>query len=440
MTTHTTANGAHSSIEPIGIPTLDTTSADASANAEPPLPRTLARMDAERLRLYREHLEYYEGRRGAPPRTRDSHERVLNFNYARAVVEKGAAYLSTEHRPVVQPLGEGRDLARSAAEAQALLRTVWEDNELTRLDLESELDTAVLGDGAFKVTWDEQRQRPIVSAPDVQGLFAWWHGDDVRRLWRVALRYTVASEELLARFDRAPRPVAGVRPREVEVVEVWTATRFELWVQERRVDSRPNPYGVIPFVIYPNLPRPKRFWGVSDIEPLRESLGELNRALTQLSRILELSGNPIAVLENVEESRDIAVQPGAVWELPEQSRAYLLDLLQGGGVRLHSDYVELIYRTLHDLSETPRVAFGDGGGDRSGIALQLELDPLLRKVARKRMIRTTAMRARDRLILRIAGHHTGRTFEDVRTDIEWDAVFTRDPGMLIAPQPPAPVS
>ena len=68
----------------------------------------------------------------------------------------------------------------------------------------------------------------------------------------------------------------------------------------------------------------------------------MNRALSQLSTILELSGNPIAVLENVTEAQDIAVQPGAVWELPEQARAYLLDLLQGGGVQLHIDYVNLV--------------------------------------------------------------------------------------------------
>jgi len=49
-----------------------------------------------------------------------------------------------------------------------------------------------------------------------------------------------------------------------------------------------------------------------------------------LSRILELSGNPVAVLENVEESEDIAVKPGAVWNIPEDAKAYLLDLLQGG--------------------------------------------------------------------------------------------------------------
>ncbi|HUV52190.1 MAG TPA: hypothetical protein VMW64_03845 [Dehalococcoidia bacterium] len=91
------------------------------------------------------------------------------------------------------------------------------------------------------------------------------------------------------------------------------------------------------------------------MEPARE----LNRALSQLSLILELSGNPIAVLENIENSQDIAVQPGAVWEIPERAKAYLLDLLQGGGVKLHVDYIDLLYRTIHDLSESPRTAFGD---------------------------------------------------------------------------------
>ena len=252
-----------------------------------------------------------------------------------------------------------------AADAERILHDTWDANDLARLDIETEVDTAVLGDGAYKVTWDEAEGRVIVSAPDVQGLYAWWAGDDVRRLWRVACRYDLDSDAFEAAHG-ALRRSGGVRPATVEVAEAWTADRFELWAQDALIDARPNPYRAIPFVIYPNLPRPKHFWGISDIEPLRESLVELNPALTQLSRIIELSGNPIAVLENVEDSRDISVQPGAVWELPEQARAYLLDLLQGGGVRLHVDYVDLVYRTLHDLAETPRIAFGDGGGDRPG--------------------------------------------------------------------------
>ena len=392
--------------------------------------RELEGRDLDRLRRYREYLDYYEGRRGAPPR--QGRQRVLSFNYARAMVEKGASYLVTDHRSSVVPIDDDAPGRRTAAAAERALLDAWSANELPRLDLETEIDTAVLGtavlgDGAFKVTWDDREERVIVSVPDLQGLYAWWLGDDVRRIWRVATRYVLGAEDFTRRHGRAPRRIGGRIPATVEIVEVWTADDFELWAQGERIDARANPYGALPFVIYPNVPRPKQLWGVSDIEPLRESIVELNRALTQLSRILELSGNPIAVLENVEEARDIAVQPGAVWEVPEQARAYLLDLLQGGGVRLHVDYVDMVYRTLHDLAETPRIAFGDGSGDRSGVALQTELDPLLRKVARKRLVRSAALMQRDRLILAVLAHHTDQSFEGVRTELKWAPTFPREP-------------
>jgi len=390
---------------------------------EVPLPRLLAGRDADRLRRYREYLDYHEGWRGAPARR--GRERALVLNYARSIVEKGAAYLMSDHAPRLTAAPSDA----VATEAERLLHDTWDANDLARLDIETEVDTAVLGDGAYKVTWDEAEGRVIVSAPDVQGLYAWWAGDDVRRLWRVACRYDLdvdTFEEVHPALTGALRRPGGVRTPSVEIVEAWTAERFELWAGGSLVDARPNPYGVIPFVIYPNLPRPKQFWGLSDIEPLREPLEELNRAFTQLSRILELSGNPIAVLENVEEARDIAVQPGAVWEVPEQARAYLLDLLQGGGVRLHVEYVDLVYRALHDLSEVPRIAFGDSRFDRSGIALQVELDPLIRRVERKRLIRTAALRRRDRLIMAVAAHHLGRSFEGVETNIDWAPVLRMD--------------
>jgi len=51
---------------------------------------------------------------------------------------------------------------------------------------------------------------------------------------------------------------------------------------------------------------------------------ELNARMSGLSRVLEVSGSPIAVLENVDGSEGITVGPGAKWELPEGARAYLL--------------------------------------------------------------------------------------------------------------------
>jgi hypothetical protein len=149
--------------------------------------------------------------------------------------------------------------------------------------------------------------------------------------------------------------------------------------------------------------------------------------------ILELSGNPIAVLENVSESADIAVMPGAVWELPERARAYLLDLLQGGGVKLHADYVDLIYRALHDLGESPRTAFGENRAGLSGVALNVELDPLLKKVQRKRLIRGAAYRRRNEMVLRILERFAEPKagYAPYRSRIVWGSVLPLDRSRLV---------
>jgi hypothetical protein len=272
-----------------------------------------------------------------------------------------------------------------------------------------------------------------ISAPDVQGLYAWPRADDMSQLERVACRYVLGRDEAESLFGS----LARTRRSEHVAVEVWTPATFEMWVDNELIDSGANPYGFIPFLIYPNVRAPKRFWGVSDLEAVKEPLRELNRAMSQLSTILELSGNPIAVLENVTEAQDIAVQPGAVWEVPEKARAYLLDLLQGGGVGLHVDYANLVLRTLHDLAEVPRTAFGENRQALSGVALQMELDPLLKKVQRKRLIRAAAFRRRNEMALRILEQHSGQRFAPsgsaaaYRTRIVWGPLLPQDRTRLV---------
>ncbi len=394
-----------------------------SPGSNPTLPQQVARMDLDRLKGYGENLEFYNGAQW-PGRPRPR-ERRLTFNYAKVFVDKVTSYLTSGLDYNVEPVAaEDTEKARRAEE---LLREVREVNNLEQLDFDTELDTAVLGDGCYKVTWDAREERVRVCAPDVQGMYVWWLGDDVTRTWRVASRYRLSSDEAAMLY--------GIRNRrqkkESTVVEVWTRAQFELWIDDTPVEKKANPYGFIPFIVFPNVREPKRFWGVSDVPALVEPARELNRALSQLSLILELSGNPIAVLENIENAQDIAVQPGAVWEIPERAKAYLLDLLQGGGVKLHADYIDLLYRTLHDLSESPRTAFGDNQRSLSGIALEMELHPLLQKVRRKRLIRTPVYRRRSEMALRILETMAGEDFGRCRVNINWEPVLPQDRARLV---------
>ncbi|HEX74266.1 MAG TPA: phage portal protein [Dehalococcoidia bacterium] len=385
---------------------------------EQTIPSQLSQKDRDRIKGYTDLLNFYQGTHWQGRAVRG--EKRLTFNYAKTLVDKVTSYLMSGTAFAVDAIEDTDEARARAREAELALNSVCEENNLEQLDFDTEIDCAILGDACYKVTWDPEAKKVRVTAPDVQGIYAWWLGDDVSRVWRVASKYSLSSEEVDLLYRVKPKSKTAT------LVEVWTDKDFELYLDNAIIDKKPNPYGFIPFIIYPNLREPKKFWGMSDIIQIMESQRELNRAMSQLSRILELSGNPIAVLENVEESEDIAVKPGAVWNIPEDAKAYLLDLLQGGGVRMHIDYIDLLYRTMHDVGESPRAAFGGVERDLSGVALEIELHPLLQKIKRKRIIRTAVYIHRAKMILKLLEKYTGLTATDNRLRVVWGAVLPQD--------------
>lgn len=381
----------------------------------------IAQRDRQRLADYRDNLDFYTGKQWPKPRTARDRRR-LTFNYTKPIIHKATSSLLKGRTTTVTPLDD-TDAARAAADqVETAIRQVHDQNALDLLDFDTELDAAVLGDGVYKVWWDDDTNVVRVSAPDPSGIFAWTWPDDPSRVWRVANQYTVDHEGAQLLLGTTPPTSRST----ITITDVWTTDEFARYADDDVVSLDANPFGIIPFVIFPNIREPKQFWGTSDIPALRGPQQELNRALTQLSLIMEVSGNPIAVLENVTEAHDIAVEPGAVWELPKDAKAYLLDLLARGGAKLHLDYLDAIYRALYDMGETPRSAFGGLERNISGVALELDLDPLVKKVERKRRLRTEAYRARDTLILTILDIFTGTSFANHPHDIAWSSILPSD--------------
>jgi len=379
-------------------------------------PAQLRTMDSDRLARYIQHLSFYKGNHWPE----QSHHRQLVFNYAKISIDKITSFLMHGFTYTCYPLREAEEALARVRLAERSLQRVYRQNNLGQLDYETEIDAAVLGDGCYKVTWDSTEERIRITAPDVSGIYAWWLGDDLARIWRVASRYMLRQDELDMLYGvKIPKGSAWV-------TELWTDSQFSMFVDNQQVESKPNPYGFIPFIVYPNIRHPKHFWGVSDLPILMQPQRELNRAFSQLSRILELSGNPIAVLENVMDAEDIKVQPGALWTLPEDAKAYLLDLLQGGGVRLHVDYIDHLYRALHDVTELPRAAWGGVEKEMSGAALRIELGSLIQKVVRKRLIRTNTYHRRNAMILKLLAQYEKQDFTDVDHRVVWGPVLPQD--------------
>jgi len=379
-------------------------------------PSQLARLDTNRLAAYTGNLNFYNGSQWE----KTGRNRQLVFNYAKVAIDKVTSYLMQGLTFACYPTENTDELKEKVVHAEQLIRDVYQANNLQQLDWETEIDAAILGDGCYKVIWDPDQKRIKVTAPDIAGIYAWWLGDDLSNVWRVASRYTLTQDEVNMLYGVA------ITKKAATITELWTSKDFELFLDNHRIQSKPNPYGFIPFIIFPNLREPKQFWGTSDIPSIKQPQRELNRAVSQLSRILELSGNPIAVLENIGEAEDIQVQPGAVWTIPEDAKAYLLDLLQGGGIRLHIDYIDMIYRCLHDISETPRAAYGGVEKELSGTAMQIELGSLIQKVTRKRTIRTNAYHLRAEMMLKLAQKYMNENPEGITHRVVWGPVLPQD--------------
>src|SRR5205085_652138 len=142
------------------------------------------------------------------------------------------------------------------------LQTCYEHNSLALVDLDTAVDSAVLGDGAFRVTWDAELGAPTVSPVDPATLVCVREPDDYRRLVRVEQTYPASAEFGMrsSEFNTAV-PNSALRTPHSEVTEVWTADTLEIWRGGELQESLPNPYGFIPYVIFPNLRVPKEPWG-----------------------------------------------------------------------------------------------------------------------------------------------------------------------------------
>ena len=76
-----------------------------------------------------------------------------------------------------------------------------------------------------------------------------------------------------ARLPAAARPGDPYAP--LLRCEEWTASAWRLLAGDV-VDGGPNPYGEIPYIVFPNLRVPGEFWGESDLVDLLDLQRELN--------------------------------------------------------------------------------------------------------------------------------------------------------------------
>lgn len=354
----------------------------------PPGTRTPA--DDARLQRYTDFAAYADGWQQT-----DQKHHAFTLNYARTLLRKTVSYIFSGSVGITIAADTNTNANRAEQQLNA-----WRDAlGLTRFDIALATDALIQGDAAMKITWNHDAHQPVVVAVNPATLTVESLPDNPRAVQVVRHLYQATPRQLRQQFG-IKVDLAFDADKPLPTLEEWSTTYLRVFMDGQKVVDIPNPYGLIPYVIIANDPLPDQFWGQSDLVDLIPVCTEINRRMQTFSNILDLSGAPITVLEGVDGTEGIRIGPGARWELPEGARAYLLDLLQGGGADVHLQYMELLFRVLHDLSETPRTAFGDSGRNLSGAALEVEIQPLVQKVQRKRRQWDAVLTQRAQLMIR----------------------------------------
>jgi len=386
--------------------------------------------DAARLKRYAEYQGFYEGRHFERQRNGRS---SLVLNYARTIVDKGVAYLLGRGITwSVEPSRPNNAEARRRANAvEQLLYDVAAANDVDAVDLQVAQNAGVLGDGVYKVLWSQEEARVRIVSVDPRTFFATWAGDDPGTLRRVECVYRLGAEDLaLGGYGLGEGEAAALVGSDglADVVERWTASELEILVRNDTVRRGANPYGFIPFVHVPNLPLANESWGQSDLVDVIPINREINERVSDQADVIRFHADPPVVFKGVNDREDLAVGPGSVWDLPIDADVKLLEW-QGQPVAVQ-EHIERLYRTLYEVTETPRTSFGDAGGQLTGVALEIQLRPVIQRTLRRRVWWGRALRQRAMMTLRLIDRYHQRRVvvspDDYRVRVIWPPMLPRD--------------
>lgn len=396
----------------------------------PPAPAALASLgsaeDRDRFAQYPRLANFWNGDQWEE-RKRSKDDQRLVMNYARSLLRKTVSYTLGDvvHHEIVTVTDSE---AEAKQQLENRLNAELAEAAADELDHQMLTDAVIYGESVAKITWSNERQSIQLAAIHPNNILIW--ADPARRNVPVRLLhgYYLPGLSVAAHFGLPETVQAGATNSSLyPVIEEWTVDRRRVTVDGQALIDEENPYGLIPYATLINEPSTGHLWGMSDLDDLLHVCREINRRLSTLANILELSGAPIAVLENVDGSEGVTVRPGSKWEIPKDAKAYLLDLLAGGGVDLHIKAIDEHRQSLHDLSETPRSAFGDTGRQLSGAALEVELQPLVQKVRRKRRALRAFYARRNEIVLRLLEKFAGEAAAaPYQTRPIWPAILPSD--------------
>ena len=176
-------------------------------------------------------------------------------------------------------------------------------------------------------------------------------------------------------------------------IEHWTAGDFSISLDGKTIKEGANPWGTIPF-IFNVRQRTTTPYGDSLAKDIMAPQDEINMRLADASEALNYNLHPTRWglnLPSAFNDKNFPIGADSMWDF---GRAMNKDMKPEVGVLEIKNpvpdalfkYVDFLYDWSRTASFAPPIAFGedDGGGQRSGVTLEIRLWPLLKALRTSR--------------------------------------------------------
>ena len=341
-----------------------------------------------RLNRYASNWAWYLGHHW--PYRRELGESQLTFNYVKAFAD----YL------VNFTFGQGIDFGSPEATAGItpyLLKRAWEqDNDKMTTLWEIGQHGAVSGDVFVKVAYEEPYIDPIgrprpgrfrILPLNPAYCFPEWHPHDRTRMIRFKLKYKFWG-------------TAADGARQVfTYTEILTEDMIEEYINDERIDQRPNPMGEIPIAYTQNIAVASSPWGLADITDIISLNREFNEKATEVSDIINYHGSPVTVIIGAKAS-NLEKGPKKVWTIGSKD-ASIQNLSMDTNFAGIMGYMELLKQAMHEMTGVPASALGQMQpiSNTSGTALAVQYQPLMQRYRLKKIQYTRLFKRINELIM-----------------------------------------
>jgi hypothetical protein len=315
----------------------------------------------------------------------------MNLVKMLCLAQADSTYGEWEETPVRFAIYRNKTGSAADTEALELASDILANSQAQSMLWELELDRNVFGGAAIKI-FPDLSNPPYIRWTRVprQMFFPIWDPDSPDELLEVYIAVPMTQEQAKAKYG-LNEPTRETIWR----VEHWTRKYYENTLDGKRIAefSGVNPWGIVPFQYIPRL-RFNNWWGeslVKDVAPVQD---ELNMRAADVGEAINYNAHPTRWGMNMPRNfnaKNFPIGSNSFWDLGRSigsSPPPQVGMLESKSAVAPGvfEYVNFLYDWSRTSVFAPPIAFGEdnGGGQRSGITLEIRMWPLIKATRRSR--------------------------------------------------------